>query len=139
MLPSPDARPEILRRRACFDVIGFPPSPAEIEAFIADYGRDKIGAWSRVVDKLLASPHYGERWARYWLNSARYADTIGGDANVNNMRIDYRYPNAWTYRDYVVRAINEDKPYNQFIIEQLAADLVYPLKPGTISTEAVTY
>jgi cytochrome c553 len=128
MLPSPDANKETLLRRAYYDLIGLPPSPAEIEAFLAD---QTPTAWSKVIDRLLASPHYGERWARYWLNSARYADTVGGDANVNNMRTDYRYANAWTYRDYVVRAFNEDKPYNQFIIEQLAADHVYPVQPIT--------
>ncbi len=124
MLPSPDADRQMLLRRAYYDLIGMPPSPVQIEAFLSDKSPN---AWEKVVDGLLASPHYGERWARYWLNSARYADTIGGDANVNNGRMDYRYPNAWTYRDYVVRAFNEDKPYNQFIIEQLAADLVYPV------------
>ncbi len=128
MLPSPDARPEMLLRRAYYDLIGMPPSPAQIEAFLSDRATN---AWEKVIDGLLASPHYGERWARYWLNSARYADTIGGDANTNNGRQDYRYPNAWTYRDYVVRAFNEDKPYNQFIIEQLAADHIYPVQPIT--------
>ena len=125
MLPSPDARPETLLRRAYYDLIGLPPSPAQIDAFLADKSPN---AWETVIDGLLASPHYGERWARYWLNSARYADTIGGDGNVNNGRQDYRYPNAWTYRDYVVKAYNEDKPYNQFIIEQLAADHIYPVQ-----------
>ncbi len=130
MAASVDARPEILLRRAYYDLIGLPPSPAQIVAFMNDKSPN---AWEKVIDGLLASPHYGERWARYWMNSARYADTIGGDANVNNQRIDYRYPNAWTYRDYVVRAFNEDKPYNQFIIEQLAADQIYPVKSDTAS------
>jgi hypothetical protein len=125
MLPSPDAERNILLRRAYYDLIGLPPTPAQIVAFMNDKSPN---AWEKVIDGLLASPHYGERWARYWMNSARYADTVGGDANVNNMRTDYRYANAWTYRDYVVRAFNEDKPYNQFIIEQLAADQMYPLK-----------
>ncbi len=125
MLPSPDADRQMLLRRAYYDMIGLPPSPAQIESFLSDRSPN---AWEKVVDSLLASPHYGERWARYWMNSARYADTIGGDANVNNGRLDYRYPNAWTYRDYVVRAFNEDKPYNQFIIEQLAADQIYPVQ-----------
>ena len=132
---SPDARPEVLLRRAYFDLIGLPPSPSQIIAFLSDRSPN---AWEKVIDGLLASPHYGERWARYWLNSARYADTIGGDANVNNGRLDYRYPNAWTYRDYVIRAFNEDKPYNQFIIEQLAADQLYPIKPVTDSAQAET-
>ena len=133
MAPSPDANREILLRRAYYDLVGLPPSPAQIEAFLSDRAPN---AWEKVIDGLLASPHYGERWARYWLNSARYADTIGGDANVNNGRLDYRYPNAWTYRDYVVRAFNEDKPYNQFITEQLAADQLYPIKPVTASAQA---
>ena len=128
MYPSPDADRQMLLRRAYYDLVGMPPSPAQIEAFLSDKAPN---AWEKVIDGLLASPHYGERWARYWLNSARYADTIGGDANTNNGRQDYRYPNAWTYRDYVVRAFNEDKPYNQFIIEQLAADHVYPVQPIT--------
>ncbi|MEO6784784.1 MAG: PSD1 and planctomycete cytochrome C domain-containing protein [Chthoniobacteraceae bacterium] len=135
MLPSPDASRETLLRRAYYDLIGLPPSPTEIVAFLSDRSPN---AWEKVIDGLLASPHYGERWARYWLNSARYADTIGGDANVNNGRLDYRYPNAWTYRDYVVRAFNEDKPYNQFIIEQLAADQLYPVKPVSTLAQAET-
>ena len=136
MLASPDTDAETLLRRGYFDLIGMPPSPAEVEAFVADYGRDGVGAWARVVDKLLASPHYGERWGRHWLDSARYADTIGGDFNNNNMRTDYRYANAWTYRDYVIRALNEDKPYDQFITEQLAADYLYPLKPVGSASKA---
>jgi hypothetical protein len=135
MLPSPDADKETLLRRAYYDLIGMPPSPAEVQAFIADQSQ---GAWAKVIDKLLASPHYGERWGRYWLDSARYADTIGGDGNTNNGRNDYRYAHAWTYRDYVIRSMNEDKPYNLFIEEQLAADYLYPIKPAdkTSSTPA---
>ena len=128
MFASPDADRMMLLRRAYYDLLGIPPSPTQINAFLSDQSPN---AWEKVIDGLLASPQYGERWARYWMNSARYADTIGGDANVNNQRVDYRYPNAWTYRDYVVRAFNEDKPYNQFIIEQLAADLIYPVQPIT--------
>jgi hypothetical protein len=126
MFPSPDASPEVLLRRAYYDLIGLPPSPADVEAFLADQSKE---AWEKVIDRLLASPHYGERWGRHWLDSARYADTIGGDGNVNNGRNDYRYAHAWTYRDYVIRSLNEDKPYNQFIVEQLAADFLYPTTP----------
>ena len=133
MNASPNASPEVLLRRAYFDLIGLPPSPAEVIKFLSDRSPN---AWEKVIDGLLASPHYGERWARYWLNSARYADTVGGDFNNNNMRNDYRYANAWTYRDYVVRAFNEDKPYNQFIIEQLAADQVYSVQPVSTSAQA---
>ena len=132
MFASPDAGKETLLRRGYYDLIGLPPSPAEIEAFVAD---KSANAWEKVVDRLLANPHYGERWARHWLDTARYADTVGGDANTNNGRDDYRYANAWTYRDYVVRAFNEDKPYDLFITEQLAADYLYPLKP--VGTPAV--
>ena len=113
--PNPAADKRTLLRRVTFDLIGLPPTESEIQAFIAD---ESPGAYARVVDRLLASPHYGERWARYWLDVTRYSDTKG-DAPKRN---DPRYPYAWTYRDYVVNAFNSDKPYNQFIIEQLAAD-----------------
>ena len=125
IIPVQPAPREMLLRRAYYDLIGMPPSPAEIDGFVAD---SSPNAWEKVIDRLLASPHYGERWGRHWLDSARYADTIGGDANTNNGRTDYRYAHAWTFRDYVIRAINEDKPYNQFVIEQLAADTLYPLR-----------
>src|SRR5258708_31130997 len=106
--------------------MGLPPSPSEVEAFLADESKD---AWEKVVDRLLASPHYGERWGRHWLDSARYADTIGGDANVNNGRTYYRYTNAWTYRDYVIRSFKEDKPNHRFIVEQRASAYLFPPKP----------
>jgi hypothetical protein len=132
--PSPMAEKETLLRRAYYDLIGLPPSPAQVQAYLAD---SSPGAWDKVIEDLLASPHYGERWGRHWLDSARYADTMGGDANTNNGRNDYRYAFAWTYRDYVIRAFNEDKPYDQFITEQLAADYLYPTQPaaGTSKTE----
>ncbi len=123
MLPSPDAAqetPEILLRRGYYDLTGLPPGPAEIEAFVADYKRDHAGAWARVVDRLLASPHYGERWGRHWLDTARYSDTAG--ENVNGT--EYRYAHAWTYRDWVINALNADMPYDQFLTHQLAADLL---------------
>jgi cytochrome c553 len=113
--PNKEADKRTLIRRVTFDLIGLPPTEAEVQEFLADNSPD---AWARVVDRLLASPHYGERWGRYWLDVARYADTKGDQPN----REDPRYPNAWTYRDYVVDAFNTDKPYNQFILEQLAAD-----------------
>ncbi|MDQ3624354.1 MAG: PSD1 and planctomycete cytochrome C domain-containing protein [Verrucomicrobiota bacterium] len=121
--PSPDAGKETLLRRATFDLIGLPPTPQEINAFLLDHSPE---AFVRVVDRLLASRHYGERWGRYWLDTARYADTIGGDRNAR--QTDYRYPYAWTYRDYVIRSFNEDKPYDRFILEQLAADKLPDLK-----------
>jgi cytochrome c553 len=117
MLPSPDADRETLLRRAYYDLIGLPPSPQEIETFLADRSP---GAWARIVDRLLASPHYGERWGRHWLDTARYSDTAG--ANVNGT--EYRYAHAWTYRDWVINALNADMPYDKFLTHQLAADLL---------------
>ena len=114
--PNPIADKRTLIRRATFDLIGIPPTVEEVEAFIKDKSPD---AFAKVVDRLLASPHYGERWGRHWLDVARYSDTKG---MVKRQREDPHSPYAWTYRDYVIRSFNEDKPYNQFIIEQLAAD-----------------
>lgn len=111
-LGSADKR--TLIRRATFDLIGLPPTPEEIESFLAD---DSDDAFPRVVDRLLSSPHYGERWGRHWLDVARYADSNGLDENV-------AHGNAWRYRDYVVNAFNNDKPYDEFIVEQLAGDLL---------------
>jgi len=113
--PDPPADKYTLIRRATFDLTGLPPTEAEVQRFMADESPD---AFARVVDRLLDSPRYGERWGRYWLDVARYADTKG-DAP---QREDPRYPFGWTYRDYVIGAFNSDKPYNEFIVEQLAAD-----------------
>jgi hypothetical protein len=115
MRPNPQADKYTLIRRATFDLTGLPPTEAEVQRFLVD---DSPGAWAKVVDRLLASPRYGERWGRYWLDVARYADTKGDTPQ----REDPRYPFAWTYRDYVINAFNTDMPYNEFIIEQLAAD-----------------
>jgi hypothetical protein len=112
--PARSADRRTLIRRAYFDLIGLPPTPREVEEFLHDSSRD---AFSRVVDRLLANPHYGERWGRYWLDVARYADTKGYVG-----REESKYPYAYTYRDYVIRAFNDDKPYNRFVIEQIAAD-----------------
>ena len=103
-----------LLRRATFDLIGLPPSEAEIEDFLADQDPD---AFARVVDRLLASPHYGERWGRHWLDVARYADSNGLDENI-------AFPNAFRYRDYVVDSLNRDKPFDRFVQEQIAGDLL---------------
>ena len=113
---SPAARADrrTLIRRVTFDLVGLPPTPREIDAFLADESPD---AFSRVVERLLASPLYGERWGRHWLDVARYADSNGFDENV-------AHGNAWRYRDYVVSMWNRDKPFNQFVIEQLAGDLL---------------
>jgi hypothetical protein len=112
--PAPRGDRRTLIRRAYFDVTGLPPTFEEIEAFEKDQSPD---AWEKVIDRLLASPHYGERWARYWLDVARYADTKGYVFTE-----DRNFPYAYAYRDYVIRSFNEDKPYDRFIVEQLAAD-----------------
>lgn len=112
--PAPGADRRALIRRATFDLIGLPPTPEEVDAFLVD---PSPRAFAKVVDRLLASPHYGERWGRHWLDVARYADSNGLDENV-------AYGNAWRYRDYVVAALNRDKPYDQFLREQIAGDLL---------------
>jgi len=119
--PSPPADKRTLIRRASFDLIGLPPTPAEVEDFVND---DSPDAFARVVDRLLASPHYGERWGRHWLDVARYSDTKGQPRRNNE---DNANPFAWTYRDYVIRSFNENKPYNIFVMEQIAADRLYML------------
>ena len=119
--PSCEADPAVLCRRVYFDLVGLPPSPDEVEAFVKAYSGSreaKEQAYAALVDKLLASPHYGERWGRHWLDVARYADTRDFIA----AGIDRRYPYAYTYRDWVVKAYNDDLPYDDFIREQLAAD-----------------
>ncbi len=113
--PAPPADRRTLIRRVTYDLTGLPPTYAEVEAFEKDKQPD---AYSRLVERLLASPHYGERWGRYWLDVARYADTKGYLAGGEQRRYAFSY----TYRDYVIRAFNEDKPYNQFLVEQIAAD-----------------
>ena len=118
--PAPPASRVTLLRRATYDLTGLSPTPLEIDAFVSDRSPN---AFEKVVDRLLASPLYGERWGRHWLDVARYSDTLG--YLVGNVGDPGRiYPYAYTYRDYVVRALNTDKPYNQFIREQLAADLI---------------
>jgi hypothetical protein len=114
--PSPRADRRTLIRRAYLDLTGLPPTPEEVAAFEKD---TTPGAWERLVDKLLASPHYGERWARHWLDLVRYADSGGFEFDVDR-------PDAWRYRDYVVKAFNDDKPYDQFVKEQLAGDEISP-------------
>ncbi|MEQ1905068.1 MAG: DUF1553 domain-containing protein [Pirellulaceae bacterium] len=114
--PSPLADRRTLIRRIYFDLHGLPPTPEEIVAFVSD--RDPK-AYEKLVDRLLASPRYGERWARHWLDVVHYGDTHGYDK-------DQPRPNAWPYRDYVIRALNEDKPYARFIEEQVAGDVLFP-------------
>ena len=117
--PAPPADKVTLLRRASLDLIGLPPTPEETAAFVADRAPD---AFRRVVDRLLASPHYGERWARHWLDLARYAESEG-------FKSDETRPNAWRYRDYVIAAFNKDKPYDRFVREQIAGDELWPDDP----------
>lgn len=112
VVAAPRADDLTLLRRAYLDLTGMPPTLAEIDEYLADTGR---GAWERLIDRLLDSPQYGVRWGRHWLDVARYADSTG-------FEMDYRRDNAWRYRDYVIDAFNKDKPYNQFLREQIAGD-----------------
>ena len=114
LTPSGPADKRTLIRRATFDLIGLPPTPEEIEAFLSDTGPK---AFDRVLERLLASPHYGERWGRHWLDAARYADSAGNAT-------DFPVPQAYRYRNYVINAFNRDKPYDQFLREQIAGDLL---------------
>jgi hypothetical protein len=115
--PSPTAPRRVLIRRVYQDLIGIPPTPEEVRAFEADGSPD---AWEKVVDRLLASPHYGERWGRHWLDLVRFAESSGFEGDKDR-------PLAWRYRDYVIRSFNADKPYDEFVREQIAGD---ELKPG---------
>ncbi|MCH2212215.1 MAG: PSD1 and planctomycete cytochrome C domain-containing protein [Fuerstiella sp.] len=112
--PSPEAKPATLIRRLFYDLVGLPPTPEEVDAFVTDESSD---AWEALVDRLLESDHFGERWGRHWLDKARYADSDGYEK-------DRSRPNAWRYRDWVIEAINRDMPFDQFTIEQLAGDLL---------------
>lgn len=114
LTPSVEADRRTLMRRLCFDLTGLPPTPEEVRAFEQDKSAE---AYEQLVDKLLASPRYGERWARHWLDVVRFAETSGFEVNTPR-------PNAWPYRDYVIRALNEDKPYDRFITEQIAGDVL---------------
>src|SRR5262245_47463385 len=111
---APRADRLTLGRRAYLDLLGLPPTPAEVAEFMSDRSPQ---AWEHLIDKLLASPHYGERYGRLWLDVARYADSAG-------FEYDMHRPNAWRYRDYVIRAFNEDRPFDRFLVEQIAGDEV---------------
>jgi hypothetical protein len=117
--PAPPAEKVTLLRRATFDLIGLPPTPDEVDAFLADQSPD---AFDKVVDRLLASPQYGERWGRHWLDLARFAESEG-------FKADEPRPNAWRYRDYVIRSFNQDKPYDRFVQEQISGDEMWPDSP----------
>ena len=121
--PAPVADPRILIRRLSFDLLGLPPSPKQIDDFVSAASHDRQAAWTALVEELLASPHYGERWGRHWLDVARYSDGYGGFLDGAAL------PAAWRYRDWVVEAINLDLPYDQFLRFQVAGDLVEPPQP----------
>jgi hypothetical protein len=123
--PSEPASPLALVRRLTYDLTGLPPTPDEISDFETAYAKNADQAYEQLVDRLLASPRYGERFARHWLDVAKYADTCGYDK-------DKLRPNAWPYRDYVIRSFNEDKPYGQFVKEQVAGDALFPDQPDGI-------
>jgi cytochrome c553 len=126
--PNGPTDKRMLIRRATFDLIGLPPTPDEIDAFVADPSPEAFG---RVVDRLLASEHYGERWGRHWLDVVRYADTAGETA-------DYPVPQAYKYRNYVIDALNQDKPYDAFVREQIAGDILARSGPRELFAERVT-
>ena len=122
-MPSPSADRIDLVRRVTFDLIGLPPTPEEINSACADASDEW---YAKVVDRLLASPHYGERWGRHWLDLARHADSGGFHSDLDR-------PNAWRYRDYVIRSFNADKPFPQFVREQLAGDEIDPANPDCLT------
>jgi Protein of unknown function (DUF1553)/Protein of unknown function (DUF1549)/Planctomycete cytochrome C len=128
LAPAKPADKRTLIRRATYDLTGLPPTPAEVEEFLADTSPD---AFAKVIDRLLASPGYGERWGRHWLDVARYADSNGLDENLV-------YKNAYRYRNYVIAAFNKDKPFDQFVHEQLAGDLLPPTDDEDLQYERLT-
>ncbi len=127
LAPAHAADKLTLLRRAAYDLTGLPPSPEETRAFLAD---NSPNAFAKVVDHYLASPRYGEKWGRHWMDVARYADSTGADE-------DYRYPHAWRYRDWVIDAFNRDVPFAQFIREQIAGDLLPPPPGQEVNTRGI--
>ena len=126
-LPAPPADKLALIRRATYDLTGLPATEEEIRVFLSDVSTD---AFAKVVDRLLASPRYGEKWGRHWMDVARYADSTGADE-------DYRYPYAWRYRDYVINAFNRDMPFDRFIREQIAGDLLPAPAGQEVNTDGI--
>lgn len=129
---SPPADKRTLIRRVYFDLIGLPPAPEDVQTFLGD---NSPKAFEKVVDRLLSMPQYGERWGRHWLDVARYSDTKG---EIKRLRDTPLYPFAWTYRDYVIKSFNDDKPYDRFVIEQIAADKL-PLAKNDPSLAALGF
>ena len=125
--PSPEASKLTLLRRASFDLLGLPPTEADMQAFLSD-GDDQ--AFGRLVEHLLGSPHYGERWGRHWLDVARYADSTGVDE-------DHPFGDSWRYRDYVIDAFNDDLPFDQFVREQIAGDLLPSTEAATVNKRGI--
>jgi hypothetical protein len=123
LIPAPQADRTALARRLYLDLIGLPPTPEQMAKFLSDNSPE---AYDRLIDELLDSPHYGERWARYWLDLVRYADSDG-------YRIDHYRPHAWRYRDYVIDSFNSDKPYDRFVQEQIAGDELFPGDPQALT------
>ncbi|MBC7368166.1 MAG: PSD1 domain-containing protein [Undibacterium sp.] len=115
---APEAAPEMLARRLWLDLVGLPPSPQELDEFLAAYAKDREKAYGALVEKLLASPRYGEKWARHWLDAARYADSDGYEKDLPRQQ--------WAWRDWVIKSLNADQPYDQFIVDQIAGDLLAP-------------
>ena len=123
--PAGTASPRTLIRRAYYDLTGLPPEPEAVEKFVADYSVSAVSAWEDLIDELLASPHYGEKWGRHWLDVVRYGES-------NSYERDGTKPFVWRYRDYVIRAFNDDKPYDMFLMEQLAGDEMDEVTPERI-------
>ncbi|NNE91746.1 MAG: DUF1549 domain-containing protein [Verrucomicrobiales bacterium] len=123
--PSPPADPRTLVRRLTFDLTGLPPTPEEVRAFLQDSKKNQGAAYEKLVERLLASPRYGEQWARHWLDVARYGESHGYDKDKARF-------NAWPYRDYVIRSLNDDKPWTRFVQEQVAGDVLWPDDPNGV-------
>src|SRR5262245_15671566 len=125
LTPSPEADRRTLIRRLSFDLTGLPPTPQQVEEFLSD---KRLDAYEQLVDRLLGSPRYGERWARHWLDVVHYGETHGYDKDKTRL-------NAWPYRDYIIRSFNDDKRYSRFIEEQIAGDVLFPDEPdGVVAT-----
>ncbi|MEO1527657.1 MAG: PSD1 and planctomycete cytochrome C domain-containing protein [Planctomycetota bacterium] len=127
LMPTKDADAGRILRRLCFDLVGLPPTPEQVDWFRNAYATDPDSAIRHVADQLIEKPQFGEHWGRHWLDTVRYAESTGREVNMT-------YPNAWRYRDYVIDAINDDKPYDEFVKEQLAGDLL-PAKDDDEWTE----